>query len=298
MCCLYGLIDIHHSLTAREKSRMISALAAAAEARGTDATGIAYNTRGRLCVYKRPWPAHVMRFRIPQEASVIMGHTRMTTQGSARHNYNNHPFLGHVPDRAFALAHNGILHNDDLLREHLALPATRVETDSYIAVQLLEQRKALDLNSLAYMAEQVRGSFSFTVLDNEDSIYFVKGDNPLCLWHFKSRGICLYASTEEILRKALQRLGMQRARHKAIPLQEGDILQIDRAGKLTWGKFQPASWYRSTWEPYNYDYSWNHLETLKAMSVCFGYQPEDIEELHEHGLTTDEIEEYLYCGGY
>ena len=297
MCCLYGLIDIHHRLSAKEKSRIISALAAAAEARGTDATGIAYNSRGRLCIYKRPWPAHFMRFHIPQDAFVIMGHTRMTTQGNAKWNYNNHPFSGHTGNYDFALAHNGVLYNDDLLREELSLPVPRIETDSYIAVQLLEQKGALDLNSLQFMAEQVRGSFTFTVLDDSGSLYFVKGDNPLCLWHFKSLGLYLYASTEEILGRALQRLGMQRLRHKTVTLRNGDILQISKDGQLTWGKFQNTSWHRSYWRPYCFEDSWTHLDMLKSMAALFGYGPEDIDDLHRQGLTSDEIEEYLYCGG-
>lgn len=297
MCCLYGLIDTRHSLSAKEKNQIISALAAAAEARGTDATGIAYNSRGRLCIYKRPWPAHFMRFHIPQDAFVIMGHTRMTTQGNAKWNYNNHPFPGHTGDHDFALAHNGVLYNDDLLREELSLPVPRVETDSYIAVQLLEQKRALDLNSLQSMAEQVRGSFTFTVLDDADSLYFVKGDNPLCLWHFKSLGLYVYASTEEILGRALQRLGMQRLKHKTVTLRNGDILQINKDGQLTWGKFQNTGWHRSYWRPYCFEDNWTHLDMLKSMSALFGYGPEDIDELHRQGLTSDEIEEYMYYGG-
>lgn len=93
MCCLFGLLDYGHTLTEKQTNRIISTLAAECEARGTDATGIAYNSGGKLCVYKRPLPAHRMRFRIPTDARLIMGHTRMTTQGSEKKNYNNHPFL-------------------------------------------------------------------------------------------------------------------------------------------------------------------------------------------------------------
>ena len=48
------------------------------------------------------------------------------------------------------------------------------------------------------MAEEVEGSFCFTVLDRKDNLYFVKGDNPLCLYHYPELGLYLYASTEEI----------------------------------------------------------------------------------------------------
>ena len=74
MCCLFGLADPRSTLSPRRKNRLVSALATAAEARGTDATGIAYNSGGQLCIYKRPWPGHFMRFRVlqtPGSSSVI-----------------------------------------------------------------------------------------------------------------------------------------------------------------------------------------------------------------------------------
>ena len=43
-----------------------------------------------------------------------------------------------------ALAHNGVLYNDKELRRKQHLPPTPIETDSYIAVQLLEQGQQLD----------------------------------------------------------------------------------------------------------------------------------------------------------
>ena len=79
MCCLFGVYDYKGGLTAAQKRRLISALATASEAWGTDATGVAYNCDGHLAVYKRPWPAHLMRFRLPENVRCVMGHTRMTT---------------------------------------------------------------------------------------------------------------------------------------------------------------------------------------------------------------------------
>lgn len=81
MCSLFGLIDYQNTLSAQIKNNIIAALATACEARGTDATGIAYNSRNRLHIFKRPLAAHLMRWRIPADAKVIMGHTRLTTQG-------------------------------------------------------------------------------------------------------------------------------------------------------------------------------------------------------------------------
>ena len=180
MCCLFGIYDYRDNLTASQKRRLISALATASEARGTDATGIAYNSSGRLVIYKRPWPAHLMRFRLPEDTRCIMGHTRMTTQGDEKHNFNNHPFPG-MADIPFALAHNGVLYNDKELRREKKLPATKIETDSYVAVQLLEQQDKLGFSAIRRMTETLQGTLTLTILDGRDDLYIVRGNNPMTL---------------------------------------------------------------------------------------------------------------------
>ena len=309
MCCLFGLIDYRHHLTGRKKSRIISILASACEIRGTDATGIAYNVGGTQRIYKRPVPAHCMHIRIPEPARVMMGHTRMTTQGSAKRNYNNHPFPGRAGKDVFALAHNGVLHNDEILRREFRLPRTKIQTDSYIAVQLIEQKNALNFESLRYMAENVEGSFTFTVLDRKDRLYIVKGDNPLCLLHFPSLGMYLYASTEEILRRAMSQMGLGTHAACKIPLESGEILRIDRDGSLTRSTFDSsrlfARWQVPFWDmPYRSPWagtgrssaSGRYLEEIKSVAAAFGYAPEEIGRLAEAGFSPEELEEFLYCG--
>lgn len=85
-----------------------------------------------------------------------MGHTRMTTQGNENRNYNNHPFLGQTREGAFALTHNGVIQNDRSLRKKLRIPKNRIETDSYVAVQLLEREGALNFDSLRRLASSWR----------------------------------------------------------------------------------------------------------------------------------------------
>ena len=228
MCGLFGMLDYGKNFTGRQRAALLSALAAESEARGTDAAGIAYSSRGVLHVYKRPVPAHKLRFSVPDDASVIMGHTRMATQGNAKRNCNNHPFLGRARNCRFALAHNGVLRNDRALRRQMKLPRTKIQTDSYAAVQLIERKNALDLASLQYMAEQVEGSFTFTLLDEANRWYLVKGDNPLCLYHYPRLGVYLYASTEEILRKALRKQGLGKPKRIA-----GISWKSRRTGRFT-----------------------------------------------------------------
>lgn len=305
MCCLFGFVDYAGSLSVKQKSRLIRELSIAAEVRGTDATGIAYNTSRGLQIYKRPLAAHRLHLKIPAEAHVVMGHTRMTTQGSAKKNYNNHPFFGCVKGKCFALAHNGVLWNDRGLRHTKHLPKTKIQTDSNVAVQLLEQQKALDFDSLAKMAEQVEGSFSFAVLDEQDALWLVKGDNPLTIVHFPAAGVYVYASTAEILNKALARCGNWLGRGEKVDIAMGDIVKIDSRGHITHGTFDVSKFYRSSWgywdtplypkAPHSEE---EHLALLKSVAKAFGFTSEMIDRLLDQGFTTMEIEELLYDGGY
>ena len=305
MCGLFGLVDMERSFTGKEKSKMLHILASESEARGTDAAGIAYNLGGQLCIYKRPVPGHKLSIRVGSSTAAVMGHTRMTTQGRPARNRNNHPFFGMAGDTAFALAHNGVLYNDKSLRQSLHLPKTRIETDSYAAVQLIEQKNTLGFDSLQYMAEKVEGSFSFSVLDGEDHLYLVKGDSPLCLCYFPERRLYLYASTEEILKKSTWRIRTDLGRAERIAVDCGDILRLSPDGAIAKGHFYFKAPYSSRfWRPCWWLEPWKkacsasgtYLEEIKAVAPAFGYRPEEIDLLAREGFSPEELEEFLYCG--
>lgn len=300
MCCLFGIYDYGHSLTAAQKKRLVSALAVASEDRGTDATGIAYNHNGHLTVYKRPYPAHLMRFRLPDDAVCIMGHTRMTTQGDEKRNYNNHPFEG-TAGIPFALAHNGVLYNDLTLQKDKKLPHTRIETDSYVAVQLLAQQGELSFRSIRSAVESLRGTLTLSVLDNRDNLYIIKGNNPLTLYHFRRMGLYVYASTEQILEKGLKK-GMPRMEQPfEVVIREGDILRIDRQGQYTVERFDT----RNLWDGTAH-FSWpywdvyagkdEYINDLKSVASAYGYTLHDIDVFLSYGLCPEEIEEIMCCG--
>ncbi|WP_337619724.1 glucosamine 6-phosphate synthetase [Ruminococcus sp.] len=297
MCALFGWLDYKGVVSDRLLKKLTQALANAAEERGTDASGIAYVKSGKVTIYKRPKPAHKIRFNAPNGTRAVMGHTRMTTQGNEKFNYNNHPFYGHA-DVNFAFAHNGVLYNDKNLRVEKHLPQTQIETDSYVAVQLLEQQGKLDFESLKSMAESVQGSFCFTALDENNTLYIVKGSNPMCLLHFAKLGLYVYASTESILKKALQKTSFHKYPFEVLNIEEGTILKIDRYGFLSGSTFEVqesfrfgkwADWYDELEEEY---YS-QQEELLLEMCSCYGVTEEDVLLLLDYGYSADEIEEML-----
>ena len=292
MCCLFGLLDHENTFSEREKNKIIKILAKECEARGTDAAGIAYIQKGKVVIHKKPLPAHKINFKVPKDVNIIMGHTRLTTQGSEKYNENNHPFAS----KTFALAHNGVIRNDWELRRKNLLPKTKIETDSYIAVQLLEKEGTVCGDTIQRMAEALEGSFCFTILDRENTMYFVKGDNPLCIYACKDKGFMIYASTEEILKNALIKAGLlSKYQFQKIEISMGEILRIDKNGKTTKQTFDASNleglscgFYRPYFREEN-----TYMRLLTQYGKSKGVDQWEIQLLFECGYEFEEIEELL-----
>lgn len=69
MCCLFGVFDSRQRLTGKQKTTLLHALATAAEARGTDASGIAFNSNGHLVIRKAPLPGRRLKTRVRDDTS-------------------------------------------------------------------------------------------------------------------------------------------------------------------------------------------------------------------------------------
>ena len=297
MCALFGWLDYKHIVPYKVLKKLTQALANAAEERGTDAAGISYIKDGKVTIYKRPKPAHKIHFNAPDSTTAIMGHTRLTTQGNQKFNQNNHPFPGHA-DKNFAFAHNGVLYNDVELRRTKNLPATHIETDSYVAVQLIEQQKKLDFDSLKNMAETVRGNFTFTILNEENSLYIVKGSNPMCLLHFEMLGLYIYASTESIMKNALKKIGLHKIPYTKIETVHGDIIKINNIGTITRSEFERKEDFRYVsfmryYDDLEEEYYTQHEQLLLEMCNCYGVDEDDVMILLDYGYSADEIEDMI-----
>lgn len=294
MCCLFGIIDYKNIITHQQKTKLLRKLALCCEERGTDAAGIAYNVNSSLHIVKKGVPAHRLKYSIPGSTKVIMGHTRLTTQGSERKVYNNHPFAGECNGGGFALAHNGIIQNDFSLRKKLGLPKTKIETDSYIAVQLIENEGAVSTDTIRKMSETVEGSFCFTVLDSQDNLYIVKGDNPMCLYNIRRLGIYVYASTEKILKNALKICGLKRECCEEITLNMGNIIKISSNGDFKISMFDTKKIGLCIGNSFS-NFFWDDccLPKKKNSSALYYYL---VEYASYAGINEDEINTLIDCG--
>lgn len=313
MCGLFGFSN-YSGEKIKNISDLTNSLAEQSAVRGTDATGIAFCSGGNVNIFKESKSAYRLNFKLSDDTKAIIGHTRHSTQGSEKKNYNNHPFPAKCNNARFALAHNGVLSNDKELRHKFKLPKTKIETDSYIAVQLIESQKHLDFDSIKYMAERTEGSFSYSIIDDKNNIWLVKGDSPLSILHFPKLKMYVYASTDEILYKALVDYpplfkALKNGDFEEIDISEGDILKIRPDGILERNTFEYSYFYSRGWWEYGSFSSISlgngkatntrneYLESLKSIASYQGYSPEDVDELIVAGFTLDEIEDYLYCGG-
>ena len=294
MCAVFGFLDYKSKISNTILKKLIQNLSIAAEVRGTDATGISYVNHGKVVTFKKAKPAHKVKLYFPRNTRAVIGHTRMTTQGSEKYNHNNHPFDGRCGTETFALAHNGVLYNDAELKTKYRLPKTPIETDSYVAVQLLEQEKQLHAESIKRMAESVEGSFVFTILRNDNTLFLVKGNNPLTLYHFPKIGIYVYASTKSILDNALQQVNLS-DKCCEIDVSEGEIIEIAANGKhsKTTIAMQDSVFNSYNWDNLNWYETEEQEECLLECCRMFGVSEEDVYLLLDYGFSADEIEEML-----
>ena len=306
MCGIFGILS--YGNTGKNYGKLINSLARNSAERGTHATGIAYNLDDKLVIYKKPLPAYKLDFKHIDGVKAIIGHTRHATQGDYKLNYNNHPFKGDYMSGSFALAHNGVLWNDNELRKSFKLPHSKIKTDSYVIVQLLEKKGCIDFDSLASVSEELEGSFTYTVLDSADNLYIVKGDNPVSIIHFEKLQLFAYASTDDILTQSIIEAGllpeMLRKEFSYIKLSDGDILKITAAGKTEKSSFSFRYQYGGLrWYDFGDDWSFSgadadaeYYDELISTAQYMGYDRKDIDELRADGFSLDDIADFLYSG--
>jgi predicted glutamine amidotransferase len=245
MCGLYGYINRGNAKI--NVRGLVKGLAVSAKTRGAHATGISYNVNNHLCTVKAAVSADQFVFDLPNSVSAVIGHTRHTTQGTQTKNFNNHPFMGVAGQTDFALAHNGVLDNDYELQYSEFLPKTEIETDSYVAVQLIEKYSegdvTLTLDAIRQMSELVSGMFAFSILDNNNQFWLVRNDSPIHMVYFKRTNLYVYGSTETIVKDGLKKAGLG-SNYEVVDVPKGTIVHIDVDGELSFFSFNVNErWY-------------------------------------------------------
>jgi glucosamine 6-phosphate synthetase-like amidotransferase/phosphosugar isomerase protein len=190
----------------------VSANLAANAMRGREATGLGViQCNGAAFVYKVDLEAeafietdgyHALLDTLNEETTVILGHTRLPTQGSPRNPHNNHPIeIGPVVG-----IHNGHIDNDDELFTRWALPR-RAQVDSEILFRRLATLSPLDAQYLLKVEESLAcltGEFTFLAVDcrRPTQLLAFKHANPLNVYYHQEWGALIFSSSYLFLRRA------------------------------------------------------------------------------------------------
>ena len=108
----------------------------------------------------------------------------------------------------------------------------------------------------------------------------------------------LYASTQEILCKTIKKLRLK-APSDILEPQEGEIMKINRNGRITTGTFTPHTTFERWWRKYPFYQSYyedtpTNYDDLFSVAKSFGVTADEVQALLDYGCSEEEIEEMLY----
>ena len=164
------------------------------QSRGSDASGIAYESPTGIRHYKTDKPAFELSglsmslaFGMNRTPRWVMFHTRASTHGKPEENRNNHPLMG----SRIALCHNGVVYNKDSVLSKYNVTAKRgVDTEAILV--------ALKNGGIDAVAKHVEGSMSISWAKGKTMYLWTNGMSPLVIGELYN-GDYMYSSTDEHL---------------------------------------------------------------------------------------------------
>jgi glucosamine 6-phosphate synthetase-like amidotransferase/phosphosugar isomerase protein len=193
-----------------EIGRVFTELLLLNQARGKDAAGLAMIRRdGTYSLFKRPGPAAKLVMedkyaevmgRLDNATTCILGHTRWKTRGTEANSLNNMPLrAGNV----IGAAAGTIINADELFRKFRLL--RHAEVDSEFIFRLADASDRVDAFLSRLGGAQGSMSAILAKITRPDTMYVIKGNKPLTLWHHARFRALFYSSEEWPLEKVIGR---------------------------------------------------------------------------------------------
>ncbi|MDF2677041.1 MAG: glutamine--fructose-6-phosphate aminotransferase [Bacillota bacterium] len=154
------------------------------EYRGYDSAGIAIANNNNVYVCKEKGRIKDLRgcLDVNVTGTLGIGHTRWATHG-VPNKINSHPHQSCT--KRFTLVHNGIIENENELREKFLKDIEFTsDTDTEVIVQLIEkfvsEGEEVEL-AIRHTMSELEGSYALAILDKEDmnTLYAAKNKTPL-----------------------------------------------------------------------------------------------------------------------
>ncbi|MBN2482690.1 MAG: hypothetical protein JXD21_00645 [Candidatus Omnitrophica bacterium] len=225
MCGIFGVIAAPSAKFSPNRFKnTVNQLFLLSESRGKEASGIGLYYQKKTRIYKEPFrsrdfircriyntilddAAQCLRHNVP---IVVLGHTRLATNGPQRENDNNNPIKTHE----IIGVHNGIVVNADALWEHYFSVGRTSQVDSEVLFALLDdltQKGFSPQESLSWIFSHIEGSASIAaLLMNRQETVFATNTGSLYLCSNREKDIFLCASESTTLRAVLRKQRLER----------------------------------------------------------------------------------------
>lgn len=237
MCAIIGASFAPNSKI--DRRALAHALLSEGQIRGRDAAGYGWVVGEEFGFYKKDVPAEYLNMKmLPRDASAMILHTRAATHGSPSQNENNHPVLS--PSGDIMLVHNGVIYNHDEVRRALGPDGKKLpEVDSSVIPAVIE------LAGLA-STDQMTGDAAAAWFDREtgDTLHLARfSHSPVAIATVED-GSVVFASTPDILARALDRVGLRWFGSYPEPfysMEEGEYIQFIEGqavneARVEWGE--------------------------------------------------------------
>ena len=243
MCGIAGFnLSSESSISPRELS---NALLSELDIRGNQASGFAFRSSKTMATYKKAVAGAQLPLKtMSRSAKQVILHTRYATHGSINVYANNHPVAS--PDGSIALVHNGVIYNHELVRTEIDPTDQLPEVDTSVIPAILQKydRNYDKLNMLD-------GDAAVAWLDRNDTtdtMWVARiSHSPLQIAQLED-GSFIFASTEDILLRALDKLGITPTYCEPVPertllgIRDGRMSVVQAIPELD-PQYQDTSWY-------------------------------------------------------
>lgn len=215
-----------------------NALLSEMEWRGTDASGYAWaKADGTEGIHKDAKTGSQLNLKgLPRDATTVILHTRLATHGHQSNNDNNHPVTS--PDGSIRTTHNGVIWNHEdargLFPEGVFLP----EVDTSVIPAMLQ---FFGVDGFAMLAGDAASGW----LDRKttNTLHLAKMSHSPVSFAKLLDGSFVYASTEEILGRALTKMGLEFVGYYPTSfktMKDGEYMTV-LDGNVTW--MDDVEWY-------------------------------------------------------
>lgn len=225
MCGIFGIVTGENlKLSPKELMQIINSIFKLSESRGKEASGLAVRFNDSIYVLKEPITSSKLVKTAKykelfnqtlktqgytgnqlQAPILILGHSRLQTNGQSEINTNNQPV---VKDGAVGI-HNGIIVNDGKLWQSFSDLKKKYDVDTEVFLSLLQmfrnQGKSV-IEAVRLVFEHIEGSASVAVqFDDVNNLVLASNTGSLYMALSRSNKILVFASEKYILQEVLDK---------------------------------------------------------------------------------------------